>query len=446
MTIVRARRPYGGTAAALFALGAVAPRTAAASALRRGTGSAAPAPMPALSPAAAPAPAEAPKGPFGSLSECEAAYLHLAGKGLDAEPMYETSVGRVGGLVEDEDGGSIRTSQALRAHVPLAGRTLYKPPETRTGVASDITGWDYREHGDDWDRYGECGGPNQSPIDLAKYIDVQGQTKYLLWFDYYLDPELRPSKRAQLVNDGHALRYDVGPNGVDLGFVKVGQREYAATEYSFHAPSEHSLDGAVFPLELQVYNQARVGKGIVAFALFFREGPSNPFLAALKASMRGTAPRWTVAGGRGVGSINGTFPAAFNLEALIPKGDVAGEKTFYNYQGSLTQPPCTGGVDWWVLSVPITASRDEIRFIRRAIFTTPSMRHGNARAAMPLGNRSLFVGLTGFQHSVKGRGQPERSKSDESEKPRGYSSGDAPWGEHWSQPPASEGLSDGAVP
>merc|ERR1719321_2497309 len=101
-------------------------------------------------------------------------------------------------------------------------------------------------------------------------------------------------------------------------------------------------------------------------------------------------PNWTTKDGTGVGLVKGIFPQAFDLEGVIPKGDVSREASFYNYQGSLTQPPCTGGVDWWVLSKPISASREEIRFIRKAIFMSESSRHGNARESQPLGNRKIF--------------------------------------------------------
>merc|ERR1719201_864089 len=134
-------------------------------------------------------------------------------------------------------------------------------------------------------------------------------------------------------------------------------------------------------------------------------------------STNNKGPVWDGREGTGTAFVKGAFPEAFDLEGVIPKGDVAREASFYNYQGSLTQPPCTGGVDWWVLSKPITASRDEIRWVHKSIFMSESTRHGNARETQPIGSRKIFVGLTGFQHDVR--------------RPRGYNSGDLPWGKHW---------------
>mmetsp|Transcript_43076 Transcript_43076/g.125318 ORF Transcript_43076/g.125318 Transcript_43076/m.125318 type:complete len:443 (+) Transcript_43076:140-1468(+) len=356
---------------------------------------------------------------FESLDACidEVARLANADKRAEGHDLHSDRPWLMrGGLVHDADGNRI-VDHSVAGRRPR--RQLYSPP----------AGWDYRHHGDDWRHLGECGGPWQSPVDLDRYVGVRGQTKSLLWFDYYVDPTLNASSQGNLVNDGHGLRYKVRDGRVDFGFVKVGARTYVASEYLFHAPSEHSIDGAVFPLELQIYNQAADGK-VVAVGLFFREGASNPFIAAMKASLNDSAPVWTM-NGQGVGKIRGEFEAAWNLEALIPKGDPAMERTFYNYQGSLTYPPCTTGVDWWVLSSPLTASREEIRFIKKAIFGSRSTQHGNARASMALENRTIRVGLIGFQHAVKGHEVPSWEYLDEYKSPRGYPASDAPWGPHW---------------
>lgn len=352
---------------------------------------------------------------FDTLAECEVAYDRLQARyAMDTERAEDMPNGRGRDIgLEDED-GPLDPDQHVQ-------KRDYKPPED----------WDYSQHGEDWTNFGECGAGGQSPIDLDKYIDVKGQTKYVLWFDYFEDPNLKPSTVAHLVNDGHSLRYNVAVNNVDLGFVKIGNEEYAASDYIFHAPSEHTVDGAVFPLELQIYNKAREGNGIVAISIFFKEGPSNPMLAGMMNSMK-EGPSWFAGKGSATGALNGTFAAAFDLENVIPKGGVNHETSFYNYEGSLTQPPCTTGVDWWVLSVPITASRDEIRFVRKAIFGSDSMPHGNARSTHPMGDRSLFVGLTGFQSQLKGHtAQVFSAHPDTASVITGYSSKDRPWGSHW---------------
>jgi len=60
----------------------------------------------------------------------------------------------------------------------------------------------------------------------------------------------KPTKTAALVNDGHGIRFE--KKGFSLGFLKVNAMEYQAESYVFRSPSEHTIDGAVFPLEIQV--------------------------------------------------------------------------------------------------------------------------------------------------------------------------------------------------
>lgn len=380
---------------------------------------------------------------FGDLVECKVAYDRLEEQCSRGGPPEAPSSagGPKWGLANDADGGVIVNTAAPNEPESYK-RIPYRPPESIDGKPNEISGWDYKWHGEDWGKLGNCGGKDQSPVDLPRYVDVQGQTKGLLWFDYYIDPDLKPSKVAHLVNDGHGLRYNVKNNGVDMGYVKIQNQEYYVSEYVFHAPSEHSLDGAVFPVELQVYHWPRGQKAIpldetkgeangVATAVFFREGPSNPFLAALMESMKGTAPTWSPLNGSNYGEIFGRYISAFDLEAVLPPGDAAKERSFYNYNGTSTQPPCVPGVSWWVLSAPLTATREEIRFIRRAVYTSPSMRHGNARSTMPMGNRSVKVALTGFQSSMKPGAVPIWAHLDEAKEPRGYNSQDIPWGNHW---------------
>mmetsp|Transcript_9671 Transcript_9671/g.21225 ORF Transcript_9671/g.21225 Transcript_9671/m.21225 type:complete len:482 (+) Transcript_9671:173-1618(+) len=371
---------------------------------------------------------------FESLSQCNAAYADLAAR-FDAVPAHEgpawTPSGwqSRGGLVDDEKDNKLIIRSAP---IDTVGDVLYHPPMSYTGFA-DPGGWDYRHHGEDWGKFGMCAtAQHQSPIDFKRHVDVKGLTKSVLWFDYYVDPKLKPSSKALVINDGHGLRYRARDNGIDLGYVKVGSQEFTAAEYILHTPSEHTIDGATFPAELQIYNRARDG-GYVAVGIFFREGESNDFLAALSTAAENTPPVWTLKAGRAVTRIEGSLQAAFDLERLIPKGDAAKERAFFNYNGSLTMPPCTEGVDWWVLSSPVSASRAELRFLRDAIFSSASSQHGNTRSTMPLGNRKVRSGLVGLQHAVKDRLFPGWATLDEATNPRGYSSGDIPWGSHWAE-------------
>eukprot|EP00397_Hematodinium_sp_SG-2012_P027195 GEMP01028559.1.p1 GENE.GEMP01028559.1~~GEMP01028559.1.p1 ORF type:complete len:398 (+),score=104.50 GEMP01028559.1:121-1314(+) len=374
---------------------------------------------------------------FSSLDTCNAAYDKLYeqciedGKtgGISAPPQHDHDQA---GADKGKDDTAEPTADA-KPRTPInkgdVGATsekdavpTYHPPVDDGEPKSD--GWDYLQNGENWPAM--CQGDGQSPIDIAKDIDIQGQTKFVLWFDYYADPDRETKPMVpELVNKGHGISF-TAPENLDLGYVKLFHEQYTAKEYNFHSPSEHTIDGATFPLELQVLNAGVSGK-LLAVAFFFREGASNKFLSGLMRAA-GRAPRWN--NGAAKKLMNKHIVDAFNLDLLVPTSEQhpGGHMTFYNYEGSLTQPPCTTGVDWWVAAKPLTASKEEIRFIRRAILESESTKHGNSRETQPPNGRRILVGMTNFQHAVKMPGRPGNEKKDSVQEPRGFSSQDEPWG------------------
>jgi len=306
-------------------------------------------------------------------------------------------------------------------------KVAYKPPVAGTGVADSQKGFDYEDKGAEWPNMydaGDCGAGSQSPIDITRFVDLNGQTKSLLWFDYYADPTLTGDSVASLSNAGHGPFF-TNPT-VDLGYVKVGLTESEAFEYSFHAPAEHTIDGEVFPLELQVLHHDADGK-MLGVSILFKYGDSNPFLKNFNEAVP-DMPIWTVEGGSAkVAHMKGSNPAAFNLEDVLAKGQIhpGGDLTFYNYEGSLTQPPCTKGVQWYVSAEPVDASKEEIAHIHDAITSSPSTKSGNARVTQPLDGRQVLVSHTGFQHHIKMHGH--KKPTPQGTHARGYNTQDTPW-------------------
>lgn len=305
----------------------------------------------------------------------------------------------------------------------VAGLPLYKPPDYE-GDQNEEEGWDYLENGKNWPSMcQETEG--QSPVDITRDIDIQGQTKFILWFDYYADPDREQKKiSSYLVNHGHGISFQP-PENLDLGYVKLFKSQYTCKDYTFHSPSEHTLDGARFPLEIQIMNKDRDSDKMLGIALFFREGKtSNKFISALMEAS-GDAPRWNMAAS--AKTVNRAVRDAFDLNLLVPKSEQhpGGHLTFYNYEGSLTSPPCTKGVDWWVGAKPLSATKEEIRYIQQAILESPSTRHGNNRETQPLNGRTVKVGMTNFQDAVKMPGYHD--SADSVQEPRGFSTQDSPW-------------------
>ena len=75
-------------------------------------------------------------------------------------------------------------------------------------------------------------------------------------------------------------------------------------------------------------------------------GDANPVLdAVLKAAHKGEAHE---------------VPDVIIPGKLLPRSDV-----YYHYLGSLTTPPLTENVEWYVLKQPITASPEQLDALRR---------------------------------------------------------------------------------
>jgi len=375
---------------------------------------------------------------FETLEECEEAYDKLLGMPappVAVEPEYDTTT-------TTEAPTTTTTTTTTVPHKVFKPKEEGRPkhtdaqeaylPPNSNGVPSSVDGWDYQDHGDDWPELpnGEaCAGSSQSPIDIVKFVDIGGQTKSLLWFDYYADPDLKNSSIAELRNDGHGI-YLAGQR-LDLGYVKNGDAEWVAKEYDFHAPAEHTLDGQVFPLEMQIMHKDASGKNTLAVSILFKYGKSNPYLAALLAASNGTLPVWTKEGAPNL-LVSGVHADFFDLEAVLPSGKhvhPGKDLTFYNYPGSLTSPPCTEGVDWWVTAEPVDATKAEIAAVRKAILAGVPTKKGNNRNAQPMNKREVLVGHTGFQHHIKAYGH----KKDGPHVSRGYATQDLPWqnATHW---------------
>jgi carbonic anhydrase len=67
-------------------------------------------------------------------------------------------------------------------------------------------------------------------------------------------------------------------------------------------------------------------------------------------------------------------------------------KRFFHYKGSLTTPPCTETVLWWVYQTPIHVLEEDLMpFVRRWIENTEfSAGNGNCRAVCDLVGRKVY--------------------------------------------------------
>ncbi|WP_456295295.1 carbonic anhydrase family protein [Vibrio sp. AK197] len=159
-------------------------------------------------------------------------------------------------------------------------------------------------------------GVNQSPI------DIQGDVKADLQ-----DLKLNYSgKVTGLTNNGHTLQAVVEGDNT----LTVDGKTFNLLQFHFHTPSENLISGKQYPLEAHFVNSDDQGE-LVVISVMFDKGVESEFLTSLTQTM----PK--------VGE-TATLSTPLNVADLLPEYD-----EYYRFNGSLTTPPCSEGVRWFVL-------------------------------------------------------------------------------------------------
>jgi len=217
--------------------------------------------------------------------------------------------------------------------------------------------WEYKgEHGaSHWAEvdpaFKECTlGQHQSPVDIVKTDKVALPA---LQFDYKAGAPV-------IWNNGHTVQVNV-PAGSKL---TVGDQTYDLLQFHFHAPSEEAFNGKRYPMVAHLVHKTASGQlGVVA--VLIRAGKPNTALAPIFDHL----PR--------VGEKISVDDLSLDMAAVLPS-----ERGYYNFEGSLTTPPCSEGVNWMVLKSPIELSRAQIQSFQRMI-------KFNARPLQPLNGRVI---------------------------------------------------------
>jgi carbonic anhydrase len=209
-----------------------------------------------------------------------------------------------------------------------------------------------------------CGtGTQQTPIDLVS-ASAKPQDLPDLVFNY------KPS-HLSVLNNGHTEQMTYDP-GSTLG--RAGSAPtWNLAQFHFHAPSEHTLDGQSFPMEVHLVHVDAAGKPVAVVGVFIKAGRENAGLA--KAFQMLPAKE---------GDKNEPAGATVNADSVLPA-----DRTFFTYPGSLTTPPCTEGLTWFVLKAPIELSQAQINAFTRL----EHLGHTN-RPIQSLGRRTVMLDST----------------------------------------------------
>ncbi len=176
-------------------------------------------------------------------------------------------------------------------------------------------------------------GKSQSPINL-KWSKPRGGGEIQL---NYKPTDLK------MIDNSHTLEIRTE----DGGSAMLHGEPYKLTEVQFRTPSEHQLSGNQLPLEAHFVHKNKKG-GLAVVAVILIQGAANPEIEKLWNA-------WPNVKNAEMEITN----ESFNPMVLMPR-----KTTHYAYTGSLTYPPCSEGVKWFVLNTPVEISKEQITGFR----------------------------------------------------------------------------------
>jgi carbonic anhydrase len=187
--------------------------------------------------------------------------------------------------------------------------------------------------------YGACGlGKTQSPIDIRDDVAKQADLPAIR-FDY------KPTS-LKMIDNGHTIEINYEPGS----FITVGDKRYELLRFHFHKPSEEKINGKSADMVAHLVHRSADGN-LAVVAVLLESGSINPLVRTLWAHLPHLKEK-------GTETVFDTV--SINAADLLPT-----DRAYYTFTGSLTTPPCTEGVTWFVLKSPTSVSADEIaRFAR----------------------------------------------------------------------------------
>jgi len=201
--------------------------------------------------------------------------------------------------------------------------------------------------------FAECGsGRHQSPIDIET---ATSEELPAIQFDYRPIP-------LTVTDTGHSFQVNA-PTG--SGGITVGGERYELVQFHFHRPSEERIHGKRDAMVAHLVHKNAKGE-LAVVAVLIHQGGTNAFL---KPVFDDFPPK-----GKPEQSVSG---ATLNLEEFLPQ-----KRGYYTFDGSLTTPPCSEHVRWFVLKSPVEASAEQVRQF--------AARYPNdARPTQPLNDRQV---------------------------------------------------------
>ena len=215
--------------------------------------------------------------------------------------------------------------------------------------------WDYEgemgpEH---WGKeFPTCGkGKSQSPLNIKGPFE---KVRYTVVPDYKPGP-------LKILNNGHTIQVNVTPGSK----IRIDGKAFDLLQFHFHRPSEEHINGKPSAMVIHFVHKNESGE-LAVLGVLLQEGNENPGIKTL----------WSYAPPK-EGPEVAPDNVAFNPTNLLPR-----EMEFFHYDGSLTTPPCTEKVKFYILKSQVNISKEQV---------TQFPFKMNARPVQPLNERKILT-------------------------------------------------------
>lgn len=174
-------------------------------------------------------------------------------------------------------------------------------------------------------------GKQQSPINIITENSIALDEKSVLEFHESTNAVL-----SHEVDNGHAVK--ITPED-DHG-ISIDGDHYKLLQFHFHGRSENYIDGKQYAMEMHLVHQNKKGE-LAVVGIMIEEGAHNPVFESVISHLNGGDLKLATAD-------------------LLPKDT----SHYYHFMGSLTTPPCSENVKWYVLKDTISLDENQLTAFR----------------------------------------------------------------------------------
>ncbi len=224
--------------------------------------------------------------------------------------------------------------------------------------------WSYEgetspEHWAELEKNSDCSGKRQSPVNIIDIHTVEDKDQKSQ-LEFFYSPKTILNK---VRNNGHSIQFDFD-KGDSIAYNQV---KFNLIQIHFHEPSEHTINGVRYPIEIHLVHQSQQ-MNYTVLSIFGMEGEKSQTMEEMESFLplqKGQEKE---------------IEKAFALSRLLPS-----DRSYYFYGGSLTTPPCTENVEWVIFKEPIAVSLEEVLKLK------DNMPLENYRDEQPLNDRLVYL-------------------------------------------------------